>query len=87
MLKLHPQAKLPFVPIEKSVMHVHSGVNLAVLGGLPPQDFFQNHAVLTQFQGKPPYFEQILGSGPPSGVKTLLGPHIKILDRPGGGGG
>ena len=47
----------------------------AGLGGRPyPKEFFQNPAVFRQIKGKKPYFEQILGSGPPSGVKTLLGP-------------
>ena len=34
---------------------------------LPPRFFSQNHAVFRQFYGKPPYFEQMLGSGPPLG--------------------
>ena len=41
-------------------------------GPLPPR-FLQNHAVFRQFKGVNLYFEQILGSVPPLGVKTPLG--------------
>ena len=44
--------------------------------------FFQNHAVFRQFLGKNPYFEQMLGSAPPStlGSKLCRDPLTKILD-------
>ena len=41
-----------------------------------PQDFL----LIMQFSGENPYFEQILGSGPPLRAKTPLGPLTKILD-------
>ena len=37
---------------------------------LCPQIFFQNQAIFRQNKGKPPYFEQILGSGPPWGQNS-----------------
>ena len=40
----------------------------------PPKIFSKKHAVLRQFSRENPYFEQIWGSGSPSGVKTPLGP-------------
>ena len=40
---------------------------------LPPR-FFKIMQFSGNFLGKKPYFEQILGSGPPLGVKSLLGP-------------
>ena len=48
----------------------------------PPPSFFSK---IMQFSGnlrETPYFEQILGSGPPSGVKTLLAPWQKSWIRP-----
>ena len=47
---------------------------------LPPI-FLQNHAVFRQFKGENPYFELILGSGPPLGSKPCWAPLTKILDR------
>ena len=40
---------------------------------LPPR-FLQNHAVFREFLGKTPYFEQILGSGPPPWGQNSAGP-------------
>ncbi len=41
--------------------------------------FIKNRAVFRQFWGKNPYFEQILGSGPPLGSKLRWAPLKKIL--------
>ena len=41
---------------------------------LPPRFFFQNHSVFRQFQGKNPYFEQILGFGGPPWGQNSAGP-------------
>ena len=51
---------------------------------LAPQFFFQNHAVFKKlfFERKNPYFEQILGSGPPWGQNSAGPPMNKILDPP-----
>ena len=46
---------------------------------LPPRFYFE----IMQISGnlrETPCFEKILGSGPPSAVKTPLGPLAKILD-------
>ncbi len=46
-----------------------------------PLRCFQNHAVFKAILRGKPYFQQILGSGPP-GIKTLLALLTKILDPP-----
>ena len=52
----------------------HDDVMVGALGLYADEAYlFKNHAVFS-FKGKKPYFEQLLGSRPPSGVKTLLGP-------------
>ena len=62
------------VPLPLRIPKVESddisvGTAVADPGGGPwptlPPRFLQNHAVFRQFLGENPYFEQILGSGPP----------------------
>ncbi len=48
---------------------------------LAPKIYFQNHAVFRQFKGKTPYFEQVLGLGPPWGQNSTGPPWPKSWIR------
>ena len=67
-------------------MHMYTVADPGGPGGpgpLAPKVFFKIMQFSGNFKGKKPYFEQILGSGPPPGVKTLLPPHQNPGSAPG----
>ena len=53
---------------------VHQWIQGAFWGRAPVPPFFQNHVVFRELQGKPPYFEEILGSGHPLWGQNCTGP-------------